>query len=239
MILTIDTSTDTTVVGVFDPARDELVVEDCRADAGRHGDVLLPRIQQVLAGASLTPADISALAAGVGPGSFTGLRIGLSTAQAWSLAMGIPAFGVVSTEALAWPWLQQEPLAKVVVVTDAFKGEVACAVYEHAQGDIAAVFAPYACSPAEAGRHIVDLCAQTRSPIVIGGGLRRYERELTAGLPATCRVAPETADIPQPVALSRLTLRKLAAGEGGDPRALLPLYVRGADAKLPERPLKL
>ena len=98
-VLAFDTSTAVTAVALLDGVR--VLAEDEGPNEDRHGDVLLPRVQGVLAGAGLALGEVELIAVGIGPGSFTGLRIGLATAKGLALATGIPRRGVCSRRALA------------------------------------------------------------------------------------------------------------------------------------------
>ena len=237
MFLAIDTSGDVTVVGVGDRSG-QIAWQDTSPGSARHGDILLPRIQAGLATLALQPSDITGVAVGIGPGSFTGLRIGLATAQGWSLAGAVPVCGVVSAEALALPWLQAGVL--VAVVHDAFKGEVALAIYGAGaiHGTVEVRMAPQALGPEAAAKCITAATGPT-GITVLGNGLRRYQACFEAGLPPNANLAPEEADIPRPAALLQLACTELQRGAVDPSRGVEPLYVRDADAKLPEQQLKI
>jgi tRNA threonylcarbamoyl adenosine modification protein YeaZ len=98
-MLAFDTSADVTAVAVLEA--DEVIVEDSAASAERHAETLLPRIEECLARANLALSDIDVFAVGVGPGSFTGVRVGVATAKGLAFATGKPLRGVVSLAALA------------------------------------------------------------------------------------------------------------------------------------------
>ena len=93
-VLAFDTSTDLTTVALCDGDR-VLAEDDSRSDA-RHAELLLPRIQSVLAAAGASLASIELIGVGAGPGSFTGVRVGLATAKGLGLALKKPVAPVVS-----------------------------------------------------------------------------------------------------------------------------------------------
>ena len=95
--LVIDTATRTSVVAL---GRLEPMASSLRAVRHRHGSFLLEQVDEVLAAAGASLADVSAIAVGTGPGSFTGLRVGLATAKTIAYAVGLPLVGLRSSDAL-------------------------------------------------------------------------------------------------------------------------------------------
>ena len=122
MLLAIDSSIGTAVavVGEQGNCLSQVAVEDRRS----HAEAIGPLIARALADASATPSDVSAVVMGVGPGPFTGLRVGMAAAQAFALGRGIPLWPVLSHDAAAW-----ELTGPTRVVTDARRGEVAVTSY--------------------------------------------------------------------------------------------------------------
>ncbi|MFL6178280.1 MAG: tRNA (adenosine(37)-N6)-threonylcarbamoyltransferase complex dimerization subunit type 1 TsaB [Actinomycetes bacterium] len=130
LMLGIDTATPDTTVGIVraDLAEGEVEVlaERRHRDARRHGEVLPGLITEVLHASGHAASDVEAVAVGVGPGAYTGLRVGIATAQALSLVLAIPVTGVVTLDAIA---LASERLEPFAVVTDARRREVFMARY--------------------------------------------------------------------------------------------------------------
>ncbi len=122
IFLAMDTATEACSVAVNGAAG---IVEEFQVAANTHSQLLLPMITRVLRRANLTLADIDAIACGVGPGGFTGVRIGVSTAQALALARALPVYAISSLQALAATTVQP----CVLTAFDARKGEVYAAVY--------------------------------------------------------------------------------------------------------------
>ena len=115
MILVLDTATRTPVVALAAP--DGTVVAERHWESRhRHGEELLVRLDEVLAEIGARRQDVTGVVVGTGPGSFTGLRIGLATAKTIAYAMGIPMVGVSSTRALALAALRADPGASKVSV---------------------------------------------------------------------------------------------------------------------------
>ncbi|HWR11471.1 MAG TPA: tRNA (adenosine(37)-N6)-threonylcarbamoyltransferase complex dimerization subunit type 1 TsaB [Rectinemataceae bacterium] len=127
-ILVFDTSTDLLAVGVK-KSGDHMIT---KVESGfRHSETLLPSIESCLSEASVNLRDIDLIACARGPGSFTGLRIGISTAKGLSLALGLPWVGVPTLDCMAFGW--EKPGQSVVPVLDARKNRVYSALYRGGQ----------------------------------------------------------------------------------------------------------
>lgn len=129
MILAIDSSIGS-AVAVVDPDTEEVLGQAQSETSRGHAEVIGTLIQQALEQAGLTAADITVVAAGMGPGPFTGLRIGIAAARAFAIGRGIPVVPVASHDAAALEILEQDPEARVVITTDARRRENAVSTYE-------------------------------------------------------------------------------------------------------------
>ena len=170
-VLGLDTSTAIASAGL---AIDGLpLLERHRAVASSHARSVLPLVDEVLDAAGLRLADVDRLAVSIGPGSFTGLRIGLATIKGLALGCGLPVTGVPTLEAFAralgprrgtiWPLL------------DARKGEVYAAAYRWSDQDLEEISAPAVVTPA-------DLVGRLASPsTLIGDGADAYADLWPAG----------------------------------------------------------
>jgi tRNA threonylcarbamoyl adenosine modification protein YeaZ len=125
VLLAFDTATPAVTVAVHDG--DRVRAERTVVDARRHGELLGPGIAGVLAEAGVSVSDLTKIAVGVGPGPFTGLRVGLVTARAMSDALGIPVVGVCTLDVLAADVVSE---AGFLVATDARRREVYWAIYD-------------------------------------------------------------------------------------------------------------
>lgn len=128
VLLALDTSTAAVTVALHDGAR--VVAESVTVDARRHTELLAPMIVDVLAQASVDRSDLTGIAAGVGPGPFTGLRVGLVTARMLGATLDVPVHGVCSLDIIAADVVAAGPF---VVVTDARRREVYWAAYVNRQ----------------------------------------------------------------------------------------------------------
>lgn len=237
-MLAFDTSADVTAVAVL--ADDEVIVEDSAASAERHAETLLPRIEQCLSSAKLTLADIDVFAVGIGPGSFTGVRVGVATAKGLALATGKPIRGVVSLAALAGSALECEPGDELFVapILEAYKGEVFAALYSIRANDLTLLVPPFNAEPEAAARRIAD-AAQGRPLRVMGSGYRRYVDRMSPLVDANVKVLAAEWDAPRARHIAREARRLLTVEGPSDLAKLAPLYVRDSDAKLPSAPLRL
>jgi tRNA threonylcarbamoyladenosine biosynthesis protein TsaB len=234
-VLAIDTSTAITAVAVL--ADGAVRAEDNAATDRKHGDVVLPRVQAVLAAAALTLAEIDLLAVGVGPGSFTGLRVGLATVKGLGFALQKPVRGVSSPLAIASAALERA--SQVVVLLDAFKGEVYAGMFRRGPADRSAieVLPLFHASPSEAAARAIALLDPTAAALVCGDGARRYEAEIMAVLGGRVSLGPAELDAPRGAWVAELALRDFGQHGPSDLATLEPTYVRGSDARLPDRPL--
>ena len=133
MLLAIDTSTGTSVAVV--DLDGGILAEAGTDDTMRHAELIGDGIRDVLARAGVRPADLSGVAAGMGPGPFTGLRVGIAAARAFALGIGRPVVPVVSHDAIAHAWYSAGGAGPLQVVTDARRRESAVSDYDGLDAD--------------------------------------------------------------------------------------------------------
>jgi tRNA threonylcarbamoyl adenosine modification protein YeaZ len=208
MLLAFDTATPHVTVALHDGTR--VVATYSSTEAMRHGEMLAPGIAAVLADAGALSQDVTAIAVGVGPGPFTGLRVGLVTARTMAHALGIPVYGVCTLDVLAAE-AQDAGLEDVVVATDARRKEVYLATYD-ARGRVAG---PLVARPADVAT------AQT----VVGRGPVLYPEAFPHAAPPE---HPSAAVLCEVVVAERVELL--------DPE---PLYLRRPDAATPGTPKRV
>lgn len=213
MILAIDTSLGSTVA-VVEPGG------AVRAEVGNegtlgHAELIGTLLVRALADAGVTPADIMHVAAGMGPGAFTGLRIGIAAARAFALGRGIPVVPVASHDAAALRRVDTDAAGRFAIVTDARRRENAITVYDGA--DVHGL--PRRVAGPELRPRATDLEADplTAGATVVG----------TAGISAG--------------ALGRVAALALAAGwqPTGDLAETEPLYLRSPDVTVGHSPKKV
>ncbi|HXW82617.1 MAG TPA: tRNA (adenosine(37)-N6)-threonylcarbamoyltransferase complex dimerization subunit type 1 TsaB, partial [Acidimicrobiales bacterium] len=130
-LLAIETATPCVACALW--SEDGPVASFALAGGQRHAEVLMPAADELCRRAGWSVADLDGVAVDVGPGLFTGLRVGLATANTIAMARGVPAAGVTSLEALAHPHRRRQGLLAAVV--DARRGEVYGALYENEKTD--------------------------------------------------------------------------------------------------------
>lgn len=132
MLLAFDTATPYVSVGLYDVTEGQVVAERRSEERMRHGELLAPLVEEVLAAAGVVRQDLTAIAVGIGPGPFTGLRVGLVTARTLAFALEIPVYGVCSLDVVALEAaLGESPVGTdFSVATDARRKEVYLASYD-------------------------------------------------------------------------------------------------------------
>lgn len=124
MILTIDTSGPECAAGIYDADARALVASRSETLGKGHAERLMPMIDEVLQAAGLSLKDMTRVGVTVGPGSFTGIRVGVAAARGFALSLGIPAIGVTTLQVVAEQVLEIDPPAPVVAAIDAGRAEI-------------------------------------------------------------------------------------------------------------------
>lgn len=124
MILVIDTSGPECAAGIFDAGRNLVVASKSETLGKGHAERLIPMIDEVLKDAGLTLKDMARIGVTTGPGSFTGIRVGVAAARGFALSLGIPAVGVTTLQVVAEQVLEIDPPAPVVAAIDAGRAEI-------------------------------------------------------------------------------------------------------------------
>lgn len=221
-ILGIDTST--THVGVAIAVDDRLAAEVSTPAERRHAEMLVPAIADLLRGFGIAASALDAVAVGIGPGLFTGLRVGVTTAMTMAHALGRPVLPVPTLDVLAAPHAGDGRL--VVPVIDAKRREVFSATYATDAGlrrrTEDAVGTPAALAS--------ELAALGVPALLVGDGALAHAATFS-GLAGVELAGAEHA-VPRAGTLVRLAGRMLDAGGGVEPSAVRPRYLRKSDAEL-------
>jgi tRNA threonylcarbamoyladenosine biosynthesis protein TsaB len=228
-MLVFDTSTPCARVAVLSPAGDCLATAE--KTAARHSSNLLRLCDEVLRATGTTVSELAAITCGAGPGSFTGLRVGLAVAKGLALADGIPLVLVSSLDALAVDLVGLGSTTLVLPCIDAGKGQVYGRLYR-AAGEAPAPIGTdeFALLPEEICR-LVQAQAAGAAVVAGGNGADRYLEIFRAQLGAEA-VRAHIAG-PSALAVGRLALARLARGERDDLETSVPRYGRPPDITRP------
>ena len=229
-VVAIETATET--VGVAVRTASGVQAELTLTGRRRHVETLTPALTHLLAQTDLAPADVETVAVDVGPGLFTGLRVGLAAAKGLAQSLGIGVIGATSTDILCAGAAAAGLRGLVLSCVDARRGEVFAAVHEvEVAGPLPAVHDERLPLGLYAPEALVAALGQFAGEEVhaVGDGALRYA-DVLREVPG---LDPDTPGLtfPPPAALLDLARARIAAGEPPvGPAAVVPLYMREADA---------
>lgn len=216
-MLAVDTSSSVVSAAVVDMSGNGLRTLATRelAVGNRHGELLAAAVAEVLQEAGLTPSALTAVAAGLGPGPFTGLRVGVVTAATLADALGVPAYGVCSLDAVA---RTQEPGEDFLVCTDARRKQVYWTRYDASGARVEGPDIATAQALAERFARAI--------PVVVGAAIALYPNDFAA-FARTVEREVSAVDV------AALLADRARGGASGD--VMEPLYLRRPDATPPGR----
>jgi len=217
-VLAVETSSLAGGVALLD---EECLVAEYLLDVSvTHSERLMSAVDRVLADARWTPRALGGLAVAVGPGSFTGLRIAVSTVKGLAMALGLPIAAVPTLDAMAaaLPWAA----LPVCPVLDARKGEVYASRYRWDGGAMRREWEYLALPPSALAERL------TEPTLVVGDGAPAVQSP-------HARAVPPPRRLPSPACVGVLGLARLRSGDTVEPAALSPLYLRPSEAELKRR----
>jgi tRNA threonylcarbamoyladenosine biosynthesis protein TsaB len=223
LILGIDTATP--AVGCAIGGHEGVLASFSAARGRRHAESLVPAIDHLRRSVGIELEELGAIAVDVGPGLFTGLRVGVATAKAMASALRVPVVGVRSLDLVAFPVRFTPRL--IASVVDARRGEVFFAFYRHVPGGLQRVSEPRVGSTEEL---TAELLASGEECLAVGDGARRYAgalRELTS-----VEVADAGLAFPSAASLVQLAHARALREEFVNPWDVEPVYLRKADAEI-------
>lgn len=223
IILGVETATQQ--VGVALGGQEGVLASVHVAKGRRHAELLAPSIEFACRQARVRLAEVSAVAVDVGPGLFTGLRVGVAAAKAMAQALRVPMIGLSSLDLLAFTSRATDRL--IVAVVDARKGEVYSAFYRQVPGGVQRLSPYRVCGPADLA---ADLAARSEWCLAVGDGALRYGRVLAAE--RKVELGTVGTAYPSAAALVELAHPRALREEFVRPSEIEVLYLRKADAEI-------
>ena len=191
----------------------------------RHAETLAPAIEFLCRQADIEIAEFGAIAVDVGPGLFTGMRVGLATGKAIAQALRVPMIGISSLDLLAFPLRYTD--RTIAAVIDARKGEVFYAFYRPVPGGVQRVTEPMVGSVDDL---VAELMARGQNVVCVGDGALRYQEEIAAGV--RCEFAEQFLSNPSAAPLVQLAHARALREEWVNPWEIQPMYLRAPDAQI-------
>jgi tRNA threonylcarbamoyladenosine biosynthesis protein TsaB len=225
LVLAIDTATDQVGCALGD--QDGVLAQVHLRAPRRHAESLAPQIQVLSTQAGVPLAKVGAVAVDVGPGLFTGLRVGFTTAVTMASALEVPMVGLTSLDLLAHAAHLTDRL--IAAAVDARRGEVFAALYRPVPGGVQQVGEPAVVRPEELAS---ELLARGEETLAVGDGIVRH-RELFDAVDHVRVAGPDLAH-PSAAVLAGLAHARAVREEFVAPRELSPVYLRGPDAQKPQ-----
>jgi tRNA threonylcarbamoyladenosine biosynthesis protein TsaB len=222
IVLAVDTATESCSVAVVN---DNLILSEINLNPRQtHSKHLMPAIDRSLAMANRKVSDLQGLAVTRGPGSFTGLRIGISTVKGLAVALNLPLVGVSTLDALAMQAAAPDFL--VCPVLDARKKEVYCATYRLRGGQIKQTGPERVMSPQRLSQTIDE------PSIWVGSGATLYRDLLLAPEKPQRFLAPQSQHLIRAATVAQLAIPALRSGQTMDVATLEPVYIRQSEAQV-------
>jgi tRNA threonylcarbamoyladenosine biosynthesis protein TsaB len=217
MLLAIDTSTQTSGIALYDEFA--LIGEMIWRTASHHTVELAPAVQDLMRRCTVSPAELTAVAVALGPGSFTSLRIGLALAKGLALSLNIPLLGIPTFEFQA----AQQPLAAEPLLTVLPAGRSRLAVQEFSSSS--------GCwQPQDEARVMTaeEISDRISGPTRICGEMSPSERQVIGRKWKNAMIAPPALAMRRPSMLAELAWKRWKEGEVDDPALLAPIYLHVA-----------
>lgn len=214
MIIAIDTSTEWIGVALFDGV--QVLAEYTWRSKNYHTVELVPAINELMTRTNTKPTQLSGMGVATGPGSFTGLRIGLSAAKGMALALNLPIVGVPSLDLLAagQPGLRRPMIALLQVG----RGRYAYARYQYKKDH-------WERQDEFQVDDIKTIAASIQSPVYVVGEMGAAERQALGRKWKTSRLAPASACLRRPSVLAEIAWKQLRDGKADEVASLAPIYV--------------
>lgn len=221
-ILAVDTATRSCSVAVVD--KDSLLAEITLVSGQTHSMHIMEMIETVIAKAGLAVSELDGFAVTRGPGSFTGLRIGISSVKGLAAASGKPLVGVSSLDALAYQFSWSSSL--VCPFLDARKGEVYFSRYRFENGILKHKIADQVSNPVNAVEEIKEPC------VFVGEGALTYKKLIIEKMGELAKFVPSGQNAIRALNVGLLGMERFEKNDTDDVADFVPKYIRKSDAEL-------
>jgi tRNA threonylcarbamoyladenosine biosynthesis protein TsaB len=218
MLLAVDTATHTASLALYEEGKGRVLGEESWVSVNNHTVELMPRLVRLFDQQQIGPEALTGLVVSLGPGSFTGLRIGLSVLKGLALARKLPIVGIPTLDVVAQPHLTQS--LPIWALLQAGRGRICAGHYVNhkgrwrRRGDFQLTT-------------LEELCGQVTEPVLFCGELDYHDAEQIQGTFAfKVSVATPAASLRRAAFLAELGWERLARGDFDDPATLSPIYLR-------------
>ncbi len=239
-VLALETATDFTGAAVVDEGaftphqgRDTGFAGFIIGNNREKGEKIIASIDKLLKDNNLGLEDIDLLAAGIGPGFYTGLRIGLSIMKGFAISTGKPLIGIPTLDTIAYNFLGHRE--RIFVILNAYGGEAYGALYDvknriTRESNYFVGPVEYILKKARLVRNKISNVV--KDPVIfVGSGLKIYQKQIEEILGHGAVFSPEESWIPHPGSLARLALKRFKRGALPHPDKILPLYLKKSEAE--------
>ena len=207
-------------------SEDVLVAQTVINHKKTHSQKMMPQIEEMFRAAELMPSDVGAYAAAVGPGSFTGVRIGVATAKAMAQAADKPCVAVSTLEALAFSSKFFDGIVSPIL--DARRGQVYNALFEGGKDGLTRICDDRALALDE----LLQQLKSTNKPVIfMGDATLVFKDEIIAALGEQAFFAPKISNLNLAGAVAEIGLERLKSGETTEYSKLVPSYIRLSQAE--------
>lgn len=218
MLLAVDTATHMASLALYDESKGWVLGEESWYSVNNHTVELMPRVVRLMEHQSLAPANLSGLVVSLGPGSFTGLRIGLGVAKGLALARRLPLVGVPTLDVVAQPHMAQR--LPIRAILQAGRGRICTGHYVRKRGNWRRK-GDYELTTLE------DLCDQIDEPSLFCGELEaEHADQIRERMGTTATVATAAASLRRAAFLAELGWERLSRGDSDDAATLSPIYLQ-------------
>jgi tRNA threonylcarbamoyladenosine biosynthesis protein TsaB len=224
LVLAVETSTPQSSVALG--SEQGILASSTISWARGHQEVVVPAVERMLAWSEVELSQVAGVAVGLGPGLFTGLRVGVATCRGLAQVLGLPLVGIGSLDVLAFG--VRHTRSRIGAVIDGKRGEVFFAFYRPVPGGVTRETG-FAVGPPE--RLAAELGASGEETLLVGNGALLYRRQLEdAGTPV--EFASASRAFPEAVSLLELAVPRFQREETSRPEDVVPHYVRKSDAEI-------